>query len=169
MCSSDLDEVARLADHLVYLQDGQVLASGETTSLLTRTDLPLAHGESAGAVLACTIQSHDETDQLTLTHFSGGSLTVPRQASAPGTRLRVRVQARDVSLTLDKQGGTSILNILPATVLSVSDESPGQAMVVLQVGTEKLLAKLTHRSARALSLAPGKAVWAQVKGVAVLG
>ena len=167
--SHALDEVARLADHLVYLKDGHVLANGETASLLTRTDLPLAHGESAGAILACTIESHDETDQLTLTRFSGGTLTVPRQKSAPGTPLKVRVQARDVSLTLEQQGGTSILNILPATVLSISDDSPGQAMVVLQVGSERLLAKVTHRSARVLALAPGQAVWAQVKGVAVLG
>ncbi len=167
--SHALDEVARLADHMVYLKDGQVLADGQTASLLTRTDLPLAHGEGAGAVLACTIEAHDEADQLTLTRFSGGALTVPRQKSAPGTPLKVRVQARDVSLTLEQQAGTSILNILPATVLSITEDSQGQAMVVLQLGSERLLAKVTHRSARVLALAPGKAVWAQVKGVAVLG
>ena len=164
-----IDEVARLADHLVLLDAGHVTAQGPTAELLTRLDLPLAHGDTAGAVLACTVVSHDDLDHLTLTRFTGGELTVTRQSAVPGQILRVRVAARDVSLTLQRQCDTSILNILPCTVTAVSPDSPGQVMVALQAGDTPLLARITARSGHALGLAPGKSVFAQIKGVAVLG
>jgi molybdate transport system ATP-binding protein len=167
--SHAVDEVARLADHLVLLQAGQVQAQGPTADLLTAVDLPLAHGDAAGAVLSCKVVQHDDADHLTLTQFEGGQLTVPRHSAPVGSTVRVRVQARDVSLTLTQQTGTSIQNILPATVLNVGPEGPGQVMVLLQVGQQRLLARLTQRSARVLGLQVGRPVWAQIKGVAILG
>jgi len=167
--SHALDEVARLADHLVLLEAGRVTASGATSALLTRLDLPLAHGDSASAVLTATVHSHDPDDHLTLARFCGGTLTVPMQAIETGKPLRIRVQARDVSLTLEKQTGTSIINILNATVTALSPDSPGQVMVALDVGGCPLLARVTSRSARILGLTPGLALQAQIKGVAILG
>jgi len=164
-----IDEVARLADHLVLLEAGRVTAHGPTAELLTRLDLPLAHGDRAGAVLNCSVVSHDEADHLTLTRFAGIDLLVPRQNAAVGQTLRVRVAARDASLTLQRQTDTSILNILPASVTALSPDGPGQVMVALQVGGSALLARITARSAHALGLVPGLAVYAQIKGVAILG
>ena len=167
--SHALEEVARLADHLVLLEAGRVVASGPTHELLTRLDLPLAHGDGAGALIAATVLSHDPDDHLTLAGFSGGTLIVPRQAADIGQALRIRVQARDVSLTLAQQSGTSILNILSVTVTALAPDSPGQVMVALDAGGCPLLARVTARSARALALAPGLALYAQIKGVAILG
>ena len=171
--SHAIDEVARLADHLVLLVDGKVDASGPTNELLTRLDLSLAHGDTAGAVLKTTVQSHDTADHLTTVRFQGGKLTVPMSTTNIGQPLRIRVQARDVSLTLTKQTGTSIQNILSATVTELSPDSPGQVMVALDVGAGgeaiPLLARITARSANALGLAPGLTVFAQIKGVAILG
>jgi molybdate transport system ATP-binding protein len=167
--SHALDEVARLADQLVLLEAGQVLASGPTNEMLTRLDLPLAHGDTAAAVLTATVMSHDPADHLTSAQFGGGLLSVPMQAAALGQPLRIRVQARDVSLTLEKHSGTSILNILNATVIALSPDSPGQVMVALDVAGCPLLARITSRSAHALGLVPGLALYAQIKGVAILG
>ena len=167
--SHAIDEVARLADHLVMLDAGKVCAHGPTAELLTRLDLPLAHGDSAGAVLTVSVLSHDPDDHLTTVSFSGGTLVVPTQPVTLQQRLRIRVQARDVSLTLEKQTGTSILNILSASVTALAQDSPGQVMVTLDVGGSTLLARITSRSARLLGLAPGLALYAQIKGVAILG
>ncbi|MDP2680417.1 MAG: molybdenum ABC transporter ATP-binding protein [Rhodoferax sp.] len=164
-----IDEVARLADHMVLLDTGRVTAFGPTAELLTRLDLPLARGDTAGAVLHCKVVSHDDRDHLTLARFAGGELTVARQKADPGQTLRVRVAARDVSLTLQRQTDTSILNILPCTVSAVSPDSHGQVMVSLCAGDTALLARVTTRSGHALGLKPGTAVYAQIKGVAVLG
>ena len=166
--SHALDEVARLAEHLVLLDAGRVLACGPTAALMTRLDLPLAHGDTAGAVLSATVQRHDPGDHLSLIRFSGGTLLVPQQAIAVGQSVRVRVQARDVSLTLQQQSGTSILNILRATVTAVAPDSPGQVMVALDLGGSALLARVTQRSAHALGLTPGLTLYAQIKGVAIV-
>lgn len=163
-----IDEVARLADHLVLLEAGLVTAQGPTAELLTQLDLPLARGDNAGAVLHCTVLDHDDADHLSNTAFAGGQLVVPRQRTAVGQTLRVRVAARDVSLTLQRQTDTSILNILSATVSAIAPESPGQMMVALDVGGSPLLARVTARSAHTLGLRPGLAVYAQIKGVAIL-
>ena len=167
--SHALDEVARLADHLVLLEAGRVIASGPTGELLTRFDLPLAHGDSASAVLTATVLKHDPVDHLTMARFCGGTLIVPQQAAHIGQTLRIRVQARDVSLTLHQQTGTSILNILGAVVTALSPDGPGQVLVALDAGGCPLLARVTTRSANALGLAPGLALYAQIKGVAILG
>ena len=167
--SHSIDEVARLADHLVLLDGGQVTASGATAALMTQLDLSLAHGDSAGAVVKATLSGHEPADHLSLATFCGGCLSVPQQPLAVGQPLRIRVQARDVSLTLERQHGTSILNILPAIVTALSPDGPGQVMVALDVGGCALLARITARSAQALALEPGLALYAQIKGVAVLG
>jgi molybdate transport system ATP-binding protein len=163
------DEVARLADHLVLLDQGKVLASGPTAELLTRLDLPLAHGDAAAAVLEATIVGHDAPYHLSVARFAGGELCIARQSLAMGQALRIRVQARDVSLSLQHPSGTSILNILPVRVLALSPDSPGQVMVQLGAGGCTLLARITEKSAQGLALAPGLAVFAQIKGVAILG
>ncbi len=167
--SHAVDEVARLADSIVLLDAGRVVASGATDELLTRLDLPLAHGDAAGAVLNATVMGHDPLDHLSNAVFGGGQLSVPMPSARIGQTLRIRVQARDVSLTLERHCGTSILNILPVTVTALSADSPGQVMVVLDAGGCALLARVTARSARAMQLTPGQPLYAQIKGVAILG
>ena len=167
--SHAMDEVARLADHLVLLEEGKVVANGPAADVMTRLDLPLAHGDAAGAVITATVVSHDPAYHLTLVRFAGGEFSIPLQTIEVGHAVRFRVQARDVSLTLERQTGTSIQNILPVTVTALSNDSPGQVMVQLDAGGSALLARLTARSVDALKLEVGKRVFAQVKGVAILG
>ncbi len=167
--SHAIDEVARLADHLVLLEDGHVRAFGAVNEMLTRLDLPLAHGDAAAAILEATVESHDASDHLSTLRFAGGVLLVPQAAGRIGQRLQLRVQARDVSLTLQPPGHSSILNILGATVTALDEDGPGQVMVGLDVGGCALLARITQRSSRALRLQQGQRVFAQIKGIAILG
>jgi len=162
-----LDEVARLADHMVVLEKGRVVASGETVDLMTQVE-SLAHGDSAGSVILATVTGHDAAHHLTHVEFPGGRLSHTYHAADVGHQVRLRIQARDVSLTLERQTGTSILNILPATVQCLSDDSPGQVMVTLDLSGTRLLARITSKSVAALDLTLGKPVYAQIKGVAVL-
>ena len=167
--SHSLDEVARLAEHLVLMRDGRVEAQGPTHALITRLDLPLAHGDAAATVIEGTVLRHDAHDHTTTVSFAGGLLLlVSPEPRTPGEPLRLRVQARDVSLALARPTDTSILNVLPATVVEVAGDSPGQRMVALDLGSVRLLARVTQRSAQALGLAPGMRVFAQVKGVAIV-
>jgi molybdate transport system ATP-binding protein len=167
------DEVARLADHLVVLDAGRAVAQGPLAETLARADLPVRLGEDAGVVLDGTVAERDAQWHLAKIDIDGGegaALWVRDGGHASGQRVRVRILARDVSIALERHEGTSILNILPAQVVSLADDDhPAQTLVRLQIGSAPILARVTHRSASHLELAPGRPVWVQIKAVALIG
>ena len=163
------DEVARLADYLVLMAAGRIHAAGPITEMLTRRDLPLAHGSEAEAIIEARVVKHDATYHLTYLDFSAGQFTVPRKDLEIGQVVRLRVLARDVSLTLAHQTSTSIQNIFPARVEELVEENPAQMTVRLDAAGVSVLSRITRKSAEVLDLAPGKQVYAQVKTVALLG
>ena len=162
------DEVARLADHLVLLDQGRVVASGALNQVLSRIDLPSSFADDAGVVIEARVAEH-EADELTRLEFPGGQIYVSRRSEAVGTRLRCRIHARDVSLILLPQQQSSILNCVAATVVDLAPtQTPGHMLVRLDVGGEPLLARITKRSADRLGIRPGLALRAQIKAVALL-
>ncbi|WP_407296641.1 molybdenum ABC transporter ATP-binding protein [Stutzerimonas zhaodongensis] len=164
------DEVARLADHLVLLEEGRVVAQGTLHETLSRLDLPIAFEDDAGVVIESEIAGHDTDYHLTRLSFQGGNVLVAQRSEAIGHRLRFRVHARDVSLTLERAQGTSISNLLPVRVDEVaSADTPAHVLVRLDAQGTPLLARITRRSADQLNVTKGKALWAQIKAVALLG
>ncbi len=164
------DEVARLADHVVLLAEGRVVAAGGLRETLARLDLPTAFTEDAGVVIEAVVANHDEAYHLTRLDFSGGSVVVARCPETIGRRLRFRVHARDVSLTLSRAEGTSISNLLPATVTDIADaDTPAHVLIRLDAGGTPFIARITRRSLDHLGVTLGKPMWAQIKAVALLG
>jgi molybdate transport system ATP-binding protein len=163
-----VDEVAHLADQLILLDEGRVIGNGKISEMLTRLDLSLAHGERAASLIQAKVGGHDEHYNLTTIDFSGGQFFVPRKQLPVGCDVRLRVEARDVSLTVERQSDTSILNILPAIVDEISDENDAQVIVRLKVGDDLLLSCVTKKSADLLQLQQGKKIYAQIKSVALL-
>jgi molybdate transport system ATP-binding protein len=166
--SHAVDEVARLADHLVLLDGGRVSAAGGVTEMLTRTDLPLAGTDEAASVVEASVVEHDAEHALTYLAFPGGRFIVAGSSLDIGTAVRVRVLARDVSLTLARQEGTSILNIFPARIDEMRALDASQVAVRLDLAGVGLLSKITRKSAQALELEPGKELFVQIKAVALL-
>ena len=162
------DEVARLADHLVVLDEGRVTASGALGDELVRFDLPVRLGEDAGTVLDGAVAEIDRDWHLARVDIDGGSLWVRDSGLAVGQRVRLRVLARDVSLALEP-GRSSIQNLLRGQVDAIADDDyPGQALVRVRVGDTRLLARLTRRAIASLGVAPGQDLWVQIKSVALL-
>ncbi|MBL8520646.1 MAG: molybdenum ABC transporter ATP-binding protein [Betaproteobacteria bacterium] len=163
-----IDEVVRLADTLVLIDEGRVQAAGAVEEIMGRLDLaPLTGRHEAGAVIDARVASHDTHYELTHLAFSGGSLAVPRVIAAVGDAVRVRIRARDVSLALDAPQGLSIQNVLPATVESIRDESGPIVDVRVLAGESPLIARITRQSLDRLRLAPGQRVHALVKAVSL--
>jgi molybdate transport system ATP-binding protein len=166
--SHGAEEVARLADHLVLLEAGRVRAAGPLAALRSRLDLAADWGSDADAIIEGRVAAHDGAFHLTYLDFAGGRISVPQHQLPIGHPVRLRVLARDVSITLAPQTGTSILNIFPAAIEELAEESAAQLLVRLSVGGTPLLARITRKSASLLSLAPGKPVCVQVKAVALM-
>ena len=165
------DEVARLADHLVLLEQGRVQSSGPVGELLARLDLPLAQAEDAGVILQARVSGHDADYQL-LQLSLPGCATPLRVAHPPvpsGQPMRLKVHARDVSLSLEKPAHSSILNLLPATVHSQRQaDNPAHILVRLDLAGSALLARITRYSRDQLGLHEGQQLWVQIKSVALL-
>ena len=165
--SHNIDEICRLCDYLVVLDDGRVVADGALQSVLVRMDVPLLSGEQAGSVIQGTAKSYDENDDLTCLHFSGGNLWVPGKANVDGAILRLRIRANDVSLCRTKPEQSTILNIVPAIVEAIQPDQGPSMLVRLVLGADRIVARVTRRSIRELDLQEGEEVFAQIKSVAV--
>ena len=167
------EEVARLADHLVLLEQGRTLASGPIGETLARLDLPTAQDEDAGVILEGVVVGHDAHYHLfdvRLQGNEGSLLRIAHPALAIGSTLRLKVQARDVSLALTVDNTSSILNRLPVRVREcLPADNPAHVLVSVEVTGSALLARITRYSADQLGLHPGQALWAQIKSVALLG
>ena len=163
------DEVARLADHLVVLDKGNVKAQGPVSTVLTQVVNPVVVGEDAGALIAGHIGQVDTQWHLSRIDFEGGCVWM-RDAGLPvGKAVRIRILARDVSLATSEPQNTSIQNQLLGTIQSITpDAHPSQVMVVLKCGAEEVMARVTKRAVDELGLQVGQPVWAQVKSVALV-
>jgi molybdate transport system ATP-binding protein len=165
------DEMARLGDTLVLMDQGRAVAVGPLAATMARLDLPAARAEDAGALLHGTVAERDERWHLARVAFAAGSLWLRDDGLRMGQAVRVRVLARDVSLALEPAaaGTTSIQNHLRCTVESLAPGAhPSQALVRLACGSDALLARITARAADTLRLAPGVVAWAQVKSAALV-
>lgn len=164
------DEVARLADHIVLMEDGRAVAQGPLTETLARVDLPLRLGEDVGVVFSGQVLERNAERHLARIGFAGGEIWVRDGGAGVGRMVRLRILARDVSIARHRHDDVSIMNLLPATIIThAAEDHPALALLQLQVGGTRLLARLTRHSANRLELAPGQQVWAQIKAVALLG
>ena len=165
------DEVARLADHLVVLDEGRVRASGALQETLLRSDLPFIFEDDAEAVIEGHVGHHDAIYDLLDVSLNGSaaSLRLPHGPLPNGRAVRIKIKARDVSLSLQRAEGSSVLNLLPVQVLRWL-ELPNAAhrLVELQLGEQRLIARITRYSFDHLGIQVGQALWAQVKSVSLL-
>lgn len=162
------DEVARFADWLVLIGAGKIITDGPINEMLTRLDLPLSHEKDAEALIEATVAAHDKGYALTYLEFPGGRFTVGYKSLDIGRKVRLRIAAKDISITLKPQSGTSILNIFPVTIAEISAEGESQMILNVTVKGVTLLARVTRKSADILNLKTGDQVYAQVKSVALL-
>jgi molybdate transport system ATP-binding protein len=168
--SHSVDEILNLADTLVFLADGSPRAVGPVEEVTGHPDFQaITGGVDAGAVLATTVESHDEDGGLTRLRFAGGILAVPKISRAEGEPVRVRIHPRSVAISVGEIPRTSIQNVYRGTVVSITNACNGNGGLVdvrLNIGTP-LVATVTRRAVGELGIKEGKEVLALVKSVSV--
>jgi molybdate transport system ATP-binding protein len=163
------DELAQLADHLVVVEHGQVKAAGPVAEVLSAIGAPALPGDDAGALLSGHVAERDSRWHLSRVEFPGGDFWLQDAGLPIGQPVRLRVLARDVSITVEEPRHTSIQNHLRCVIDSLAPDShPSQLLVRACAGPSALLARITCRSADALQLHAGQQVWLQVKSVALV-
>ena len=164
--SHSVAEVVRLATDVVALSEGRVVASGAAGEVLARLDLVAGvDAGEAGALVEVELTGHDDATGLSALRSPAGVWRLPRLDAEPGSRLRARVRARDVMLATERPRGISALNVMAGTVVEVAADAGPEALVTVDCGGDRLLARVTRHSVAALGLAPGRPVHAIVKAV----
>ncbi len=177
--SHSLSEITRLADHLLTLKNGKLISAGALSDVLSDAAFPLSGDDEPGVVLNGHIVQRDEKWALMQAQIGGHCLWLKANGARVGDKVRLRLLARDVSLSRTRNTEQSILNILPARLLSIRpDTHPANVLVTLSLATQaehhntKILARITARSAEALALKDESAgegtIWLQVKSAAVI-
>jgi molybdate transport system ATP-binding protein len=171
--SHDISEIERLADHMVLLEAGQLVAAGPLNDLLADARLPLARSPEASTVLEAHVGVYSVEDGLTALNIGGETLMMPRRLDKEGGSERVRIAATDVSLAVDRPSQTTILNIVRVRVKDIHPLDNAQFNVLVTIGHRQsgpmLLARITRRAQTILRFAPGQEVYAQVKAVSLIG
>ncbi len=164
------DEMARLADNVVLMERGRIKAQGSAQDILSRFKTQAEVGEARESILEGQTAERDEKYGLVRVALSDSdaSLWIPDSGLSLGSRIRIGLFERDISLALTPHTDTSIQNVIPVVVKSV-DRKPGDAQVgvLLSVGSQQLVARITARSCDHLGIAPGCRLWAQIKSVVI--
>lgn len=160
-----IEEIIRLADHVAVVDGGAVAACGPLAEVMARPDVPaLADRRDAGTIVHATVAAHSAADRMTDLAFDGRSLAVPLLDRPEGSRVAVRILARDVAVALERPARTSVLNVLEGSVAGIRARPDGHVDVTIDAG-QPVRARITGRSAAALGLAEGMPVFALVKAV----
>jgi molybdate transport system ATP-binding protein len=170
--SHDISEVERLADFLVLLDQGKVLASGPLADVLADGRLPIARGAEAATVVEASVMGFDPQYGLTEMNVNGEVLLIPGRVGEKGKMRRIRIAAADVSLAPARPSRTSILNVLPVRVKGIHPVDAAQVNMVVGIGHRetgtRLLARISRRAYETLGFASGQDVYAQVKAVSLI-
>jgi molybdate transport system ATP-binding protein len=165
--SHNIEEIHRLADEVITLQQGKIVQQGPVLELANLLDSPLQGKQHT--LLEAEVYHYDSQWQLTTVRIGDDqSLQLSSHPTTIGHRLRLRIPASNVSITLARSDNSSIINFLDATIRSIDEDDCGSALVRLDVQGQPLLAKLTRKSVHQLQLKPQQGVVAQIKGVAML-
>ena len=168
----NMEELMRLADRVLVLRQGSLLALKNVSDILSDLELPFIEHQQAGVVISAKVHSYDEINHLIELDLGGNqflSVTSPSTNHLAGEEIRLRVYAKDISLTREPASDTSILNIIPVKIIGISESGLGQSIIKLSNREQDFIAKLTNKSVQKLSLKIGDEVFAQIKGIAILG
>ncbi len=164
-----LDELAKLADHVVMLENGRVTASGTLREICTNAAMAAAAGDEAGVVIESRITGVDPRFHLAEVAFGDDTLSVRDAGLKIGSTIRLRILARDVSLATSAQSHSTIQNIIPGVIESITDDAhASQVLVTVRCANELLLSRVTRRALATLQLDKGSPVWALVKSAALI-
>jgi molybdate transport system ATP-binding protein len=174
----NIEELMRLADHVLLLDNGKLIANRPISDILPDLNLPLSRHQNSGVIIDTAVEAFDTQYQLIKLNLGGDQFlwvsgayinSNSNKNAAPQSRIRIRIYAKDVSIALQAATDSSILNIIPVTITDISEVKNRQAIIKLTCDNHLILSRLTVKSIQQLGLAPGQRVFAQIKGIALLG
>lgn len=166
--SHSLDEILQLADHMLVLHQGQIIAQGPLTDVWNseqmRPWVPLQ--ELSSLICARIADSHPDYPMTRLVMDDGNQLWVSGQLPQNHKQVKVRIQANHVSVCTAEPKRSSIRNVLKGKIKELYPSDNGeQVQLKIALGNDELWANITLWACDELQLVAGKEIYAQIKGV----
>jgi molybdate transport system ATP-binding protein len=166
LVSHQLDDVVKLADQLVLMQHGRIVSQGPLQQQLLLPELA-----AIGAMSLLNATCSSSNNHLLQLHIGAQQLQLPaplQHCASEQTCYRLRIQARDVALSLAPVSNSSVSNQLKVNISDIKPSPhPAEALVQLTLEGQPLQALLTKQSITRLGLQAGQQVYAQIKAVAL--
>ena len=165
--SHAIEEVARLAQHVVVMRNGKVVAEGSAQAVMNLPDSHTNRFEKT-SILTGKPTSYDSAYGLTTITHPAGNISLTGKLAIGKTPLRILVRATDVTLALGKPKDISARTMLKGTIFKCEIDTGPIAIVHVKLeGGEELSAALTRKARDQLGLDEGQAVWCLLKSVSI--
>ncbi len=167
--SHAVEEVARLAQMVVRLDEGKVVAIGSPSQALTPTALARAADRfDAISLISAKVTRIDDAYGVTVLDHPAGQIVLPWRVAKPNGSVQVAVRATNVTLSVGRPGRVSIRTALEGKVLGITmDEGPFALVGIELKGGDLIHAYATRLAIEELGLKAGDAVLALLKAVAI--
>ena len=167
--SHSMEEVSRLCDYMLVMEQGRVQFNGNIHDALVSPKSPLARADNAAAIIEGNVSKQEKDFQLSTVHTGNGTTLQVPGILPIGQRVRLRVQASDISLSKTAAPDSSILNIIAGVVSGVIEMQVAYVLLQLDVNGDILLARISRKSYQSLQLSAGLKVFLQIKAVSIHG
>lgn len=169
-----VNEILRLADHLVIIEQGKVCSAGTTEAVWASHHMyPWQSFSDQSSLFAARISAQNREFALTQVELAPEvTIWVQQTEGDAGTPVRLQIRSNDVSVSREKATRTSIRNILSAEIEAIEMQNAGEqrksAGLKLKLADGCYLwATITEWALKDLALQTGDKVYAQIKAVSV--
>lgn len=164
------DELVRMADHVMLMRQGQIWAAGSLAELSSGRLGSDGLLPDIATVHDAVVLAHDGQHGFDRLQVDDHQWWVEAKDLPTGSRVRIRVLARDVLLSVTEPLDSSVPNRLQGRIIQIQPGSgPDSVMVTVQCRTVSLLAKAGHWFCQQHGLQPGMLVWLQLPRIEILG
>ncbi|WP_339650808.1 molybdenum ABC transporter ATP-binding protein [Halopseudomonas pelagia] len=169
MVSHAPEEVERLADRIIFMHNGHIQRIETLQQALARPDSPLFADAGAVSVLEGRLGAAGEDGMRPFGPPQARLWVLGPGSDAGQQNVRLRLLAKDVSLSLVEPRQISIQNHLPVTIECIHPPHNYRTLVACRTAEgQLLLAEVTPRAVSQLSLAAGQRIYALIKSVVLL-
>lgn len=166
--SHAMDEVARLAGHVVAMDKGRVTAAGSPADILQPRGAAPAGRFARLSVLAAHAPRFDETYGLTTLAHAAGPITLIGRVDAGRGPTRVVIRAIDVTLALAMPCDISIRTMLKGRIAAITAGEGAIMFAEVELeGGDRLAAAVTRKAVDDMGLDAGDTVYCLIKAVSI--
>lgn len=168
-----LQEILKLADDVIVVDQGQIIAEGELAQVFNRLNSIQNKFFTPSSVICGKFKEYDPVYNLTTIQLGSnqflqsiGSRGAAYSNIQNDDGVRILIRAKDVSVTLRMPDQTSILNVLKVKVVEISPPQNGQIIIKGELSQgEYITSLITHFSAEKMNIALGQELFFQIKAV----